>query len=383
VVATGLLAAALSLGPVAPLAAAQTGPSGSVLSFGDAGAFGAPTTLNAPVVGMAATPDGKGYWLVASDGGVFAYGDAPFAGSAVGARGFRFAGMARTPDGRGYLLTDDEGGVTAYGDAQLFGSVSATLNAPVVGIAETPDGRGYWLAAADGGVFSFGDAPFLGSMGATTLNSPVVGMATTPDGKGYWLVASDGGVFAFGDAGFLGSEGATPLNVPVIGMAPTKSGNGYWLAAGDGGIFTFGDARFEGSAGAAPPPHPVSAIAATPDNGGYWLATSVVGPSPPPTQPQYVGDCTNPQVEPPNIVFACADYGIILENITWSSWGRTSATGTGTLVYKTCVPSCAAGGTSTIAGDGITLSGPISTYRGVLYNNAALQPNPFPNFRNG
>ena len=26
---------------------------------------------------MAATPDGKGYWLVASDGGIFNYGDAP------------------------------------------------------------------------------------------------------------------------------------------------------------------------------------------------------------------------------------------------------------------------------------------------------------------
>jgi hypothetical protein len=31
---------------------------------------------------MAATPDGKGYWLVASDGGIFAYGDAGFSGSA-------------------------------------------------------------------------------------------------------------------------------------------------------------------------------------------------------------------------------------------------------------------------------------------------------------
>jgi hypothetical protein len=31
---------------------------------------------------MAATPDGGGYWLVASDGGVFAYGDATFHGSA-------------------------------------------------------------------------------------------------------------------------------------------------------------------------------------------------------------------------------------------------------------------------------------------------------------
>jgi hypothetical protein len=30
---------------------------------------------------MAATPDGAGYWLVASDGGIFSFGDAPFFGS--------------------------------------------------------------------------------------------------------------------------------------------------------------------------------------------------------------------------------------------------------------------------------------------------------------
>ena len=30
---------------------------------------------------MAATPDGGGYWLVASDGGLFSYGDARFYGS--------------------------------------------------------------------------------------------------------------------------------------------------------------------------------------------------------------------------------------------------------------------------------------------------------------
>ena len=31
---------------------------------------------------MAATFDAKGYWLVASDGGIFSYGDAVFEGSA-------------------------------------------------------------------------------------------------------------------------------------------------------------------------------------------------------------------------------------------------------------------------------------------------------------
>jgi hypothetical protein len=37
--------------------------------------------LNQPVVGMAATADGGGYWLVAADGGVFAFGDARFFGA--------------------------------------------------------------------------------------------------------------------------------------------------------------------------------------------------------------------------------------------------------------------------------------------------------------
>ena len=141
--------------------------------------FTTSTQLNKPVVGMAATADGRGYWLVASDGGIFSYGDASF-----------------------------------------FGSTGAiALNKPIVGMASTPDSRGYWLVASDGGVFSFGDAAFFGSTGALRLNKPVVGMAATPDGRGYWLVASDGGIFAFGDASFFGSTGALRLNKPVVGMA--------------------------------------------------------------------------------------------------------------------------------------------------------------------
>jgi len=37
--------------------------------------------LNKPIVGMAATPTGAGYWLVASDGGIFSFGAARFYGS--------------------------------------------------------------------------------------------------------------------------------------------------------------------------------------------------------------------------------------------------------------------------------------------------------------
>ena len=42
------------------------------------------TTLNKPIVGIAQTGDDGGYWLAASDGGIFNYGDAGFFGSAGG-----------------------------------------------------------------------------------------------------------------------------------------------------------------------------------------------------------------------------------------------------------------------------------------------------------
>ena len=79
--------------------------------------------LNKPIVGMAATPDGGGYWLVASDGGIFAFGDAGFHGS----------------------------------------TGSKELPSAIVGIAVTPDGKGYWLVEKNGTLFSFGNAPDRGS----------------------------------------------------------------------------------------------------------------------------------------------------------------------------------------------------------------------------
>ena len=40
--------------------------------------------LNRAIVGMCDVADGLGYWLVASDGGIFNYGDASFYGSMGG-----------------------------------------------------------------------------------------------------------------------------------------------------------------------------------------------------------------------------------------------------------------------------------------------------------
>jgi hypothetical protein len=186
-------------------------PAGAVTPHSGAAALGSPASSNLhlaqPIVGMTATTDGNGYWLVASDGGIFSYGDATFYGST--------------------------------------GSIH--LNKPIVGMAATHDGRGYWLVASDGGIFSYGDATFYGSTGSIVLNKAVVGMTATTDGNGYWLVASDGGIFSYGDAMFYGSTGSIRLNLPIVGMAPSPDGRGYWLVGFDGGVFTFGDSSFYGS----------------------------------------------------------------------------------------------------------------------------------------
>ncbi len=193
----------------------------------------APYVSSEPVVAMEQTGDGGGYWMLATDGGLFAYGDAGFYGSPQALRlNGAMVGMAATADGGGYWMAGSDGGVFAYGDAGFHGSAgNLRLNAPIVGMAATPDGRGYWLVAADGGVFAYGDAGFHGSAGGIRLNRPIVGMAATPDGRGYWLVASDGGVFAYGDATFHGSAGGLVLRAPVVGMATSEQGDGYWLVA--------------------------------------------------------------------------------------------------------------------------------------------------------
>jgi hypothetical protein len=88
--------------------------------------------------------------------------------------------VASTANGQGYWLVASDGGVFTFGNAGFFGSLAGHhLNAPVVGLLPTPDDQGYWLVAADGGVFSFGDAPFFGSLGQVHLNGPVVGIAST------------------------------------------------------------------------------------------------------------------------------------------------------------------------------------------------------------
>jgi hypothetical protein len=220
--------------------------------------IGAPVTVTAGVATYTTTALPPGaltlgavFTPTAGNGFAGSTGTAPF--TVTGA-----SGTASTPDGKGYWLVASDGGVFAYGNAHFYGSTGGQhLNAPIVAFATTPDGKGYWLVAADGGVFAYGDATFYGSTGGQHLNAPIVGISTTPDGKGYRLVASDGGVFSYGDATFYGSTGGQHLNAPIVSIATTPDGQGYWLFAADGGVFNYGDAGFYGSAAGLPLTKPI------------------------------------------------------------------------------------------------------------------------------
>ncbi len=251
-----------------------------------------------------------GYWLVASDGGIFAYGKAGFFGSTGGMHlNQPVVGMAATPDDRGYWLVASDGGIFAYGDAGFYGSTGGhrTSTSRWSGMAATPDGGGYWLVASDGGIFAYGDAGFYGSTGGHAPQ-PAGRRAwpPPPTAHGYWLVASDGGIFAYGDADFYGSTGGHAPQPPVVGHGrhprrarllagglrrrhlqlrrrrllrldrrhapqparswawrPSLTGAGYWLVASDGGIFSYGDANFFGSTGGMRLNDPVVGMAAT------------------------------------------------------------------------------------------------------------------------
>ena len=181
--------------------------------------------LNQPIVGMAPTPTGDGYWLVASDGGIFSFGDAAFHGS-TGAITLNkpIVGMAVDPDRprllagrvrRRHLLLRRRRLLRL--DRRHAPRTSRSSAWP-----STPTGHGYWLVASDGGIFSFGDAAFHGSTGAITLEPAdrrhgVDARPATATGWSPPTAASSPSA----TPPFHGSTGAIALNQPIVGMAAT------------------------------------------------------------------------------------------------------------------------------------------------------------------
>ena len=130
-------------------------PQSYVLTATASGLLGSvPATQTLSIIVSAASqppPPTTGYDLVASDGGIFTFGT-PFYGSGGGVTHTQpVVGMAATPDAKGYWLVARDGTVSDYGSAGSFGSVPASVD-DVVGMAADSATGGYWVVEADGAV---------------------------------------------------------------------------------------------------------------------------------------------------------------------------------------------------------------------------------------
>jgi len=236
------------------------GSDGGIFSFGQAQFYGSTGSLQLqrPVVGIVPTADHGGYWLDASDGGVFSYGDTQFYGSIPGvglhpagsglpnSLNAPIVGMVPSIDDNGYFMVAADGGVFAFGDAHFAGSCPGIGGCAGSAVAVMPDasGGGYWLVTSTGNVYTFGDAAYFGAPGHGTATSAVA----TPDGLGYWILLADGQVFAYGDAAGDGSPPAGDfggLNAATA-IFSTSDGAGYWVSSALGSVYNFGDAPNDG-----------------------------------------------------------------------------------------------------------------------------------------
>jgi hypothetical protein len=89
--------------------------------------------INAPVRSLVPDPNGVGYWLVAADGGIFAF-DAGFHGSMGGAK-LNKPVVGMVAFGNGYLMVGRDGGIFNFSDKAFYGSLGNPPSHPIVSVA--------------------------------------------------------------------------------------------------------------------------------------------------------------------------------------------------------------------------------------------------------
>ena len=106
--------------------------------------------LNQPIVGMAATPGGKGYWLVASDGGIFSFGDASSTAPPAPSTSTSPSWAWRPrPAARATGWSPPTAGSSPSAMPRSSAPPARIhLNRPIVGMAPTPDGA--WTISPGG-----------------------------------------------------------------------------------------------------------------------------------------------------------------------------------------------------------------------------------------
>ncbi len=238
------------------------GSDGGIFTFGATQFYGSTGSLRLqrPVVGITPTANRGGYWLVASDGGIFAFGNAGYHGSIPGSGlnpagsgqphslNAPIVGMVPSDDGGGYFMVASDGGVFAFGDARFEGSCPGIGGCSGAAVAVVPDatGNGYWVVTSTGAVYTFGDAASYGQPGLQS--SKITSAAATPNGDGYWILDAAGQAFPFGNAASLGGMpgGSAGGLDPASAIFATSDGGGYWIVTALGKVSSFGDAPDDG-----------------------------------------------------------------------------------------------------------------------------------------
>ncbi len=157
--------------------------------------------------------------MVASDGGVFAFGDAKFAGSCPGIGGCSGAAVAVMPDatGNGYWLVTATGQRVRLRGRHGYGA-PGPQGVPVTSAVRTPDGGGYWILFANGAVAALRRRRQPRRTGRFRSAEPIRQRPSSPrpTAAGYWVATADGAVYPFGDAPSDGSMAGQHLNAPII-----------------------------------------------------------------------------------------------------------------------------------------------------------------------
>jgi hypothetical protein len=305
---------------IAPASAGFRVVTGKGFVFGGGGAgspgswasrTGAPAPADQPVLGIAATPSGAGFWLYDGRGKIVNLGNAPFKGEVSGIRlNHPIVGMSSSPTAQGYHLVAGDGGIFAFGDANFQGSTGGRdIPADIAGVVAQPDGAGYWIYDAEGRVYPFpasggaglvrgygstytgltedGQAGFVFTSltpGTTTVKvyagdvatGPVLGSAGQEwsPADGYWMLGADGRVFPFGAAANLGQPDLG--GAEAVDLEPTPAFGGYWIVDDTGAVFGYGDAGYFGGAerSVMVRGEKVTSLSATPSGQGYWIFTT-------------------------------------------------------------------------------------------------------------
>lgn len=247
---------------------------------------------------------GNGYWLLSTNGDVWAFGNKVYYGGAVGIAQWEHNAsveMCSTITGHGYWIICENGTVVARGDAVHYGNAGSY--SPCVAIDMHYTGRGYWVLHRDGTVEGFGVATNLGGISTNlgpAFTDPAyiaaVDIAADPVGNGYWILDNWGKIVNHGSADFFGNAYLhyfpDPNQDPDAGPVRTNTritahplGGGYWQQDQVGQVFAFGRAKHYGqlagqayvALGGHLPyqnanfPDFMNNTVPTPSGKGYWL----------------------------------------------------------------------------------------------------------------